>query len=393
MADGISKLLIAKKETVWGTKATASSAQLYPRTQGVFQISKGSYQSNNIRASQQLGDSRHASSVAKGSLSADLQCGAFSQFMAAMMRKDFASTVTTGAVITISIAAANPSIVRSSGSFITDGFKVGMLLSPTGIAATADNALAVITAVAALNMTVFKLNGSAYTTAAAGASITIVAKKSSFTPQTAHTDDSFTVEEFLADISTSFITRGQQVNSLSIDAKPNSMATIALDFMGKDGDASTGSQYFTSPTAVPSTGNMSGSSGQLIIGGAVNSRVTSFNIKCDAGISQEFTVFTAGAGAKSRGQMLVSGSISFILDDGVLADSFTNETETNMFYTFTDTQGNALTFAMPRAKLNDVQRDDKLGVTTLTASFVALEYIGTDSGTLPTTLIITDSTL
>lgn len=56
--------------------------------------------------------------------------------------------VTTGA---IAIAATSTGYTRSSGSFLTDGFAVGMEVTPTGFAQTA---VGTITAVSALAMTI-----------------------------------------------------------------------------------------------------------------------------------------------------------------------------------------------------------------------------------------------
>ena len=203
MADGINKIVIAKKETVWGTKPVAASAQLYPRVTGSFQLEKETYASNAIRPSQQTGDSRHGTRKSTGSLEGELQCGAYKEFQAAALRKDYAGTATTGAITTISSTVGT--LVRTAGSFITDGFRNGMIITVTGFTApaTANNARYVIVDVIALTLSVRKVDQAAVpmVVKAAGDSVTIaLAGKVTFTPQTGHTNDSFSIEEFNSDI-------------------------------------------------------------------------------------------------------------------------------------------------------------------------------------------------
>lgn len=61
--------------------------------------------------------------------------------------------VTTGAT---SLAATGSTYVRTSGSFVTDGFEIGMELTPDGFT---DTAVSVVTAVAALTLTVNRALG------------------------------------------------------------------------------------------------------------------------------------------------------------------------------------------------------------------------------------------
>jgi len=396
MADGISKLVIAKKETVWGTKATAASAQLYPRVTAAFQLEKETYMSNTIRPSQMVADSRHGTRKATGSLEGELQCGAFKDFMAAALRKDFAGTATTGALTTIAATASGFS--RTAGSFITDGFRVGMIVNVSGFTAPAlsNNARYVLTDVQALTLTARKVVQElpAIVVKAAGDSVTIaLAGKLTFTPQTGHTNDSFTVEEFLSDVPLSRITLGQQVNSMTFSLSPNGMVSTSYSFLGKDAEASTGTQYFTTPTAVPSTGTMSSADGLLLIGGMGACTATSFDITVDNGITQEAVIACKGIGGRSRGKVNVSGTINAILLDGTYLELFNTETETSLSLSLNGTDGSTFSMFMPRVKLNSATIDDGEKLVIVSIAFDALEYIGANAAIEKTTLTISDSTL
>lgn len=397
MADGINKEIVMKKETTWGTKPSAGSAQSYARVTGNFQGEKNTFQSGLIKTSQQLADQRHGTRRATGSLAGELMCGQYSQLMAACLRKDFAAiSATTGSISTVTVTAGAPIFTRASGSFITDGFKVGMIVKPTGLTATADNVNCVVVDVTALTMDVIKLDlsGVAFTAQSSGTAMTIAAVgKHTYTPQTGHTNDSFTVEEYHNDITLSSITLGQQVNSMSISSKPDGMVTLNFDFLGKDFEKTTGTRYFTSPTASPDEGTMSGAAGVAVLNGSKSCRVTGFDLTVNNNIVQESVIACSGIGAKSRGKVMATGSMTLILDDGVYQDMFSDEDEMTFSYSFVAADGEVLSLFAPRLKVGSVTKDDGEKVIILTVPFDILEYNGTATNIIKTSLLIQDTTL
>lgn len=80
------------------------------------------------------------------------------------------SVATTGST---SIAATATGYTRAAGSFVTDGFYVGMEILASGFATSANNGYKIITAVSALSMTVTSLTTMAIE--AAGGNETLVA--------------------------------------------------------------------------------------------------------------------------------------------------------------------------------------------------------------------------
>lgn len=72
------------------------------------------------------------------------------------------SVATTG---TTSLAATATDYTRAAGSFVTDGFAVGMELLASGFATAGNNGYKIITAVSALSMTVTSLTAMAVETA------------------------------------------------------------------------------------------------------------------------------------------------------------------------------------------------------------------------------------
>jgi hypothetical protein len=398
MAQGIFKTVIAKKETSWGTKAAASGAQLYRRVTGSFQLEKDGYESGEINTSQQVKDFRHGSRRASGSLNGEISGGAYTDFIQAALRRDFTAGVTTGAVIVIAAdeTAGVSKFIRSTGSFVTDGFKKGDVISVTGFTNAGNNGIFVVVAVSALELTIEHFDeGGVLVTEAEGDSVTIVAKgKNTYVPLTAHTDDSFTVEEFYDDDNISRTFLGMIVDTMGINIAPNSMATIDFGFMGKDAEAPTTSQYFTSPTAQPSEGIYSGPDGLLILNGVASRKVTSLRLNIANGTSMEAVIGSVAQGAKSRGKVSVTGSLSAIFDSSAIFDYFDDETEISLTYALRSADNTeAFALHMDRVKVNSGSTDDGEKTVILSADFQALEYLGVADGALNTTLRVQDTTL
>ena len=398
MAQGINKVIIAKKETTWGTKASNSGAQEYRRVTGSFQLAKDGFESAEINTSQQVKDFRHGSRSANGSLNGEISGSAYTDFIQAALRKDFVAGVTTGAVVVIAAneTAGVSKFVRSTGSFVSTGFKKGDVISVSGFTSTNNNGLFVVIGVSALELTVehFDADG-ALTTEAEGDSVTILVKgKNTYVPLTGHTDDSFTVEEFYADDDISRTFLGMIVDTMAINIAPNSMATVDFGFMGKDAEAPTGTQYFSSPTAQPSEGIYSGVDGLLIINGVASRKVTSLTLSVANNTAMESVIGSTAQGAKSRGKVSVTGSLSAIFDSSAIFDYFDDETEISITYALRSADNTeAFSIHMDRVKVNSGTTDDGEKVVILSADFQALEYLGTADGSTNTTLKIQDTSL
>ncbi|HEX5539898.1 MAG TPA: phage tail tube protein [Methylophilaceae bacterium] len=392
-SQGINGLLVAKRETTWGTKASASGARYLRRVTAEMQLEKDTYNSNEIRPSQQMSDMRHGTRKATGSLNGELSGSAYDEFMAAALRKDFVAGATSGAVITIASAAGT--FTRSSSSFITDGFKVGSVISVSGFTDAGNNGLFLITAISATVLTVSALAGQTQTTEAEGDSITIVeAGKKTFVPLTAHTDDSFTIEQWQPDSTISRTFLGMQVDQMNVSVQPNSMATVDFTFLGKDAETPTSSAYFTSPTAVGGEGTYSGPDGFLFINGVSSDKVTSLKVSIANNIQQEAVIGSNSIGAKARGKLAVTIDGSALFDNDAILGYFDEETEISLTYVLMSADNTeAFAIHMPRVKIGTATVDDGEKVRILSFSGMALEYTAGATGIEATTIQIQDTTL
>lgn len=392
-AQGVNKIITYKKETAWGTKATASGAKTVRRVTGAFQLEKDTYASNEIKQSQQTADMRHGTRRSAGSLEGELAGNSYTDFIAASLRNDFAAGPTTGAVITISVDADTSKFIRSAGSFLTDGFYEGMVVQSSGFTTSGNNGYFVATAVSALEMTVASFEEtSPLVDEAEGDTVTIAAPgKYSYVPLSGHTDDSFTVEEWYPDSTISRVFTGLQVNQTDFALQPNSMATVNFAFMGKNAEAPGAAQYFTTPAPQGTEGTFSGPDGLLIANGAKNGKVTSLNIGIGQGITQEPVVGSNSIGAKSRGKVSVTVGGSAIFDSSAFLGYFDAETEISITYALRSADRTGyFSIHLPRVKIGSSTTDDGEKVVILSFDGTALEGTG-GTGKVASTILIQDT--
>lgn len=377
-ASGIFKQVAYKVESVYGTVPAAASAQSLRRVTSSIDLSKDTYQSNEIRTDFQVADFRHGVRRVGGSVSGELSAKTYADFMAAALKKDFvATTAVTGASITIAGSGPTYTVTRAAGDFLTGGFKVGdvIRLSVGTFNALNINKNLLIVTLTATVATVITLNGTAMFAEGpiASSTVTVFGKKS-IVPQTGHTDKSFSIEHWYSDASASEVFSGCKVSKIGIGLPPTGMATCNVEFVGKDATAA-GAQYFTSPTAVPTTGNMAAVNGVLRVAGATVANVTGLSIDIACGQSGEPVVGSNTVPFQAAGRVQVSGQITATFDSVTLRDAFYNETEISLIGVFTADNTAAsdfIGFSMSRIKVGGASKDDGEKTITQTIPFTAL---------------------
>lgn len=400
-ASGVFKQVIYKPETTYGVMPAQAGGQSLRRVTSSLNLSKDTYQSNEIRADFQVADFRHGLRKAGGTIAGELSAKTFADFIAAALKKDFTATAPiSGVSITIGGSAGAWTISRAAGSFLTDGVKIGdvvRLTAGTFNAANLNKNIQV-TGVTATSLTGRTLNGSALVAEGpvASATVTVVGKKS-MVPQTGHADKSFSIEHWHPDVPASEVFSGCKVSKLSLSLPATGMATISVELAGKDATASA-AQYFTSPTPVTMTGAMAAVNGVVSVGGVAGGTITSMSIDIASAQTSEPGIGSNTADQVSTGRVLVTGQITAKFDSTVLRDAFYNETEISAYAVFTaDNSANAdfVAFSIGRLKLSDAAKDDGEKILIQTLPFQALLNVN-GGAALPTdctTIAVQDSAL
>lgn len=377
-ATGLYKQVAIKREVTFGTAPGATGAQLLRRVQSTIDLSKDTYQSNEIRPDFQINDYRHGVRRVKGSLQGELSPGTYSDILGAMVKRDFAAGVSTTAQ-SITIAGTGPSytITRAAGSFLTDGFKLGSVirLSVGTFNAANINKNLYIIALTATVMTVLVLNGTAMVAEGpiTGSTVSEVGK-TTYIPSTGQTDISYSLEHFFSDINQSELYTGVKFDKVQLNLPPSGMATAQFDVLGQ-GITTATSRYFTSPTAVTSSGVLAAVNGILVVNGTQVAIVTGLQVTIDPTYTDQPTVGSNVVPALFPGPVQVSGQFTAYFQDNTLRDLFINETESSLQVVLTTNNTATADFVaitLPRIKVGGQQKNDGTGGIVQTFPFMAL---------------------
>lgn len=380
-ASGVYKQIAIKKETTYGVLPGASGARLLSRVDASFNLQKQSYESNRIRSDMQPGDSRHGVRNVPGTINDELCPGALSDLIGSLLKRPFAAIAAlTGLSITIAAGAGGTwTLTRTTGSWLTSGVRVGQvgrLSAGTFNAANLNKNLFIVGATA-LALTVTVPNGSALVAEGPIASATFTLPgKYTYMPTSGHVEESYTVEEWYADIGRSEVFVGFKPAQASIALPPTGMATIGISGEGKDlGQPPGAVRYFTSPTAdagaVPVLASVNG---VLRVGAAQQLAVTGLNFEIKSAYSGEPSVGSNTKYQQFAEGMTVTGSFTAYFEDGVLPAMFYDETVTTLDAIFTSDNSAAadfMTFSLNRLKIGSADKDGGKGGVVRTYSFTA----------------------
>ena len=402
IAKGVAKKVAYKKESPgqWGVLPGATGAKYLRRVTADFNLTKENYSSNEINPTFMTIDSRHGVRSVEGSLEAELSPGTYSDFIGSILAKDFvAGGTTTGASLTIAASGNFYTITRAAGDWLTDGFFVGSIVRLTGAgfdpANVGNNLLVVgltasVATVVALSATPLVAEGPI---AAAGMS---VVGKQSYVPLTGHTDQSYTVEQFFADLNQSEVYTGLKPASIALSLPSTGLVTASLQFMGKDLAQTGTSQYFSSPAPVNTEGIFASVSGAVVVNGQPVALITSMDLNISRNQEAANVVGSNFAADIFVGRITATGSLSVYFQDAVFRDYFDNESKISIIVALTtgeEKDAEAMSFTMGKVKINSGSKTDaELGLTQ-SMDFESLQNDVTSGGLVPSIIMIQDTTL
>ena len=395
-ASGINKVVSYKKETSFGTlPSPTTGGQTLRRVSSTFNLTKETYQSEEIRTDYQLVDFRHGVRAVEGSLSGELSAGTYADFLASALARNWtAATPSALGSTTIASVGGTYTITRTTGSWLTDTVRVGNVIRLTGFATANNNVNLLVIALTATVVTVVAMNGIKLTneTVASGGTYKVQGK-TTYAPTTGHTDDSYTFEEWYADIGQSEVTVGNKVNTVGIALPATGLTTVDLSFMGQDLKQRGVSQFFTSPSAQNSNGIFAAVNGALIVNGAPVALVTGANFNINRNMTSEAVVGSNIKPEIYEGRIIVDGDFTTLYQDGTFAGYFDNETEISLVVALTansSPNSEFMSFTIPRLKLSTDTKDDGEKGIVSSNSFQALKGTGLN-GFEATTIMIQDS--
>jgi hypothetical protein len=229
----------------------------------------------------------------------------------------------------------------------------------------------------------------------AGDSVTcVMAGKKTWVPSTSHTDGSFSIEHWFEDIAQSERFSGCKLNQLDIDMPPTGIATLTMQFMGKDATYAA-SAYFSSPTAETTTALAVSVSGKLYVGGSAVALLTGLKISIKGNMQESPPVVGSNTVADiAEGRVTASGEMSVLFQDATFRDYFDNETDVSLVAVLTTSSSataDFMTVVLPRIKVTGAAKDDGEKSLVQTIPFEALKYVAGATNITSTTVSIQDS--
>lgn len=400
ISKGVGKKVAYKLESTWGTPAGTSGAKYLRRVTSDFNLTKETYESNEINTTYQVNDMRHGIRAVDGSLSGELSPGAYSDFLQAVVARDFtAVTAITGLSVTIAASGDYFTITDASATFITDGAKVGSIVTLTGAglnAANASNNLLIL----ALSETVATVKVLSDTTLVAEGPIASVTMnfrgKQTFAPLDSHTDQSFTIEEWYSDIAQSEVFTGIKVGTAAISLPTTGLVTSDFTMMGKNRAIKGTSQYFTTPTAAPTEGIFASNKGALVVNGVPVGLITQLDFNIERGLEAANVIGQDVSADMFTGRIRVTGNFSTYFQDAVFRDYFDNESTISLVVALTtggEKDADAMSFVIPKIKIGSADKADaEMGIIQ-SHSFVGLLNTVTTSGLPQTTILMQDTSI
>lgn len=400
IADTASRQIVIGKQSGLGTLALTSAGRLYnhrPATEGG--LTKEAFESESVNPTRQFFNPRHGLRSGTFTLDQELQIGGHNELFAAALNAAWAVNATTTALTNVTASATGPHFTRATGSFITDGFRVGDVVRWTGWAApaTANNARNFfITALTATQMTGIFLDGSAVVAKAAGDSVTCACPGRRLQiPTSGHTKDYFTLEDWHPDAPSGLRINDAIVSSFTIDVQPDGIATIAFAFVGINGTPATAA-YFVTPAAAPTGAFLAGPNGRISWNGNISAVLSGMQLTLDTSAEVKPVIGANVSPDVFRGSNRITGNFSSLFDGNALLTPFDTEAEAPLYLVLTADSTPAsefLVIKVPNVKLNSMSKQADGPAYQVSADFSGGRYVGNNTAIEGTSLVLIDSTV
>lgn len=333
---------------------------------------KGLLRSEEVRSDRQTSSLRHGARSVTGTLVGELMLQNHDDMIEAALAGSWTGSITAAN----DIGVTNPDqVVRSSGSFITDGFRPGDIVALSNLAVSGDDGQYRVTVVSATAMTLVELDGTAasLTTEAENAtpSVDVVGERCDI----GTTLSTFTMERGFVDIAQYEPFLGVAINTMSIEIQPDSIPRITYGVLGMNFSDMSGTSLDATPTAAPTNEAMSPFDGAIYEGGSKIATLTGLNFELNNNRELDEVVGSTSSPDVFEGDAMVTGQVTALFEDASLYNKFINETETTIWVRLPDPADSTafLNFVMNRVKYTGSEKTPpKTGPVIQTMPFEAL---------------------
>jgi hypothetical protein len=389
-------------EPVASSDPGASSAQILRRVALTGGLQKNTYQSRELRTDRQIGDFRHGMKSSPIQIQGEFSPGTYFPLIEAAHRHtavaslsdsqtEFTSVVSDNSASTFTFAGGNP---------VTEGYRVGDIIRFTGLAATANNSKNfLIVGMSGTSNRVLTVYPAPTTDAVADTSFTVARPgKTTFVPASSHVSRKFAFESWGEDTDVALLHTEARVSGYSLALNADGLMGITLSAMARNTTALSGASapFFSSPSAVSSTGICGPADGIIRVGGTVLGVVTGLSIDLAMQVSGDPVINPLNVMPEIfLGPHVVTGQLQAYFEDLTLYNYFVNETEFEILCQLNASSAaaaDAVAVHLPRVKATGASTDiTGEGGQMITMPFQALRYLGSGIGIEGTTIKIHDT--
>lgn len=371
MSDSSRHALYAIPEVTYGVTPTSPAFKTIRHTGATLNITKGSFESEELRSDRQITDSRHGVRAGGGEIQAELSYGSLDDLLEAVLCGTWAAKHAPYTATTISAAASDNSLNDSGAGFpmLEAGDKIAVT-GFTGAGTTANTTLTVVSRTASKLV----VSGATLVDDAEGESVTVTTLTNRL--KAGVTRRSFSVLRDFSDTTTDRyeLHTGVELNTLSLTIGVEAVVKAVFGVVGKNmaiADSAPDSSTFV---AANTNAVIDGFSGELLEGGTTIATVTELTASLENGIAPRPTIGSDTPQiAASIGKSKLTGQATIYAEDASLVKKFLNQTESSLKFTLGDSAGNKIRVLLPRIKYNGGQRDASgQGPITTAAPFIAV---------------------
>lgn len=367
------------------------------------------FRSNEIQPDRQVHFFRHGTQTVRGTLRGELSPLTYKDWFASLWGGTWVagavSSINTGTNTVTYVAGPPSTITRTTGSWITDGLKLGDVIRIASSSVSANNARNL--RITGLTATIITCGGSANELLTAGSdnsatvTFTVVGDKllspdPNGTPSGTIQDPSFTIEHYFQDQALYELYSGIKPTSARLNFAPNSVCTVDFDLLGASFTTGTPGPYFTAPNAVTTSVGTTGVSGVLRVGGTDLATVTSMSMNISGGHTTDPVIGSVFVPFVFPGILDISGTMTAYFKDLTLFNDAINETQIDLYLYLTLSDAINADFIMLHGHnviLNSNNKDDGPKAIMQTLNFQCVKYLSGGTGTIydDTTMVMQDS--
>lgn len=341
MSDTNKVELYMMPESTWGTTPASALEAIRFAGEGLGQATS-STQSNEINSNRDISSIVRTEVNADGDINGEIAYGTLHTPLTAAMMGDWTAPVSTAA--NLAAVASGNKYTRAAGSFVSDGWVVGMWGLASTFTTPGNNGLFQVTSVSALELAVTGL-----TLADEGSASR--ALKNSGMIRNGATLKSFTIEKKFTDIASMFhVFRGMCCNTFGISVQVGSIATWTSAWMGKKAEELGATVGTGGPTAANTNDVMNAIDNVTGIreGGALfDMNVTAFSANVNNNLRAQRAWGSPQAFGIGMGRFMLEGSLTAYFEDSTLFQKYLDFTSSSFSFAMVDTPGNYYIWTVP----------------------------------------------